>query len=156
VKEARKSDKGFEVLISKIEPVFIVVAGHLGGDINELVQVARIKVWRKLPKVKLSKPETIKGFLLVAGVNAMKDTVRYEGRKKTISYDDVDETMLAYDKASDIEFKGLLLQYKKYIRRNGTFQGAHREMAKRKGVSVWSIRREFHQAAKVFLEDLKR
>lgn len=155
VKRAKDSDKDFEALISKIEPIFIVVAGHLDGDISELVQVARIAVWKALPRVKFSKPATIKGFLLVVGVNRMKDVIRSEGRKKAISYDDVDEKAFAVNVPNNVNFEGLLQEYKEYIQQNGKFQGAHREMAKRKGISRWSMRRMFHQAAREFLEELK-
>ena len=156
VKRAKDSDKDFEALISKIEPIFIVIAGHLNGDINELVQVARIAVWKVLSKVNLSKPVTIKGFLIVAGINKMKDVIRNENRRKTISCDDIDETAFAYDACSNIKFEGLLQEYNEYISQNGKFQGAHEEIAKRKGISKWSMRRMFHQAAKQFLEELNQ
>ena len=156
VKQAKDSDRDFEALMSKIKPTFLVVAGHLSSDISELVQVAQIAVWNVLSKVKLNKPETIKGFLLVVGVNAMKGVVRNERRKKRISCDDIDESVFAVNISADVNFEGLLQEYEKYIQRNGKFQGAHREMAKRKGISKWSMRREFHQAAKLFLEELNR
>ena len=155
VKKAKNSDKDFEALISKIEPVFLVVAGHLNGDINELVQVARIAVWKALPKVKLNKPETIRGFLLVTGINKMKDVIRSERRKKTVSCDDVDEEVFAYSIPNNIRFKGLLREYERYIETAGRFRGAHGCLAKRKEISTWTMRRMFHQAAKAFLEELK-
>jgi len=156
VRKAKDSDRDFEALISKIEPVFLVVAGHMNGDISELVQVARIAVWNALPKVKLSKPATIRGFLLVAGFNKMKDVIRSERRKRTISCDDVDETVFAYDACSNIKFKGLLQEYNKYIIQNGRFCGAHKCLAKKKGISIWTMRRKFHQAVKLFLEELNQ
>jgi len=156
VKRAKDSDKDFEALLSRLVPIFIVIAGHLNGDVDELVQVARVAVWKALPKVKLSKPVTIKGFLLVAGVNKMKDVIRNERRKKTTSFDSIDEVVFAYDVCSNIKFEGLLQEYNKYISEYGTFQGAHGEIAKRKGVSIWTMRRKFHQAARVFLEELKK
>ena len=155
VKKAKDSDKDFEALISKIEPVFLVIASHLNGDINELVQVARIAVWKALPKVKFNKPETIKFFLVVVGVNKMKDVIRGERRKKTVSCDDVDEGVFATNENSNTKFEGLLGEYEKFIIQNGRFCGAHKRLAKKKGISIWSMRRMFHQAAKAFLKELK-
>ena len=158
VKDARKNNKGFEKLLVELEPVLITAAIRLGGGrplrIDELMQSARIRIWKSLGKIKLDRPDTIRGFLVIIGVNAMRDDVRLRVRRLMFERGDVDWQNLSAAVVSKGLFKGLLLQYEKYIKRTGGFSGAHKYFAKKYGISLWMARLRFHRAVKTYLKEL--
>ena len=159
VKRAKSDNADFEGLVSKLEPLFLIIAKHLSGGrlVDDLIQIARIRVWKALPMVDLRRLGTIKQFLITVGVNGMINETKRQSRQLMVSYGDSDNRAVAVAPSEDrYLFRGLLLGYKRYIERNGSFKGAHKYMARKCGVSLWTIRRRFHRTAHQFLEGLEK
>ena len=148
VKSAIDNDDGFDIILKELEPSFIAISRTLNYDSAELVQVARIALWKSLGKVDLNKPKTIKAYLIMVGVNAMKDVLRYRNRNELL--ESVRGTEVSF---SQFRFEGLLADYAKCITETGQFKGTHEIMAKKFKVSTWTMRRKFHEAVKFFLEE---
>jgi len=158
VKWAKTDNKGMEMLLTKLDPIFRATAKQMcaGRMVDDLMQVARIKVWQSLGKVNAKKAETIKQYFTVVGINAMKDELtRHKRRPSVVSCDDVDEAVLAVIPEKE-HFDRLLSEYKKYIKQNGSFKGAHKELAGKHDVSVWVMRTMFHRAIKDYIEELNK
>ena len=156
VVDAISNDSGFERLIVELEPIFYYIARGMMNDsmVEDLVQLARIKVWMRLSDVNLNLPDTIKQFLVKVGANEMKDCIRCrrllgDGR---MSLDDI---TVAQPIQGEM-FIGLLKEYVNYIKMNSTFAGSHQFLAAKHGVSVWVMRGRFHKAVGEFLGDSKR
>lgn len=161
VKHARDSDADFEALLSNFIPGLRVIAYHLDGGrwVDDLVQEARIGIWRSLDKIDLRRPGTIRQVVVRIGINKMKDEVKRRirrAKKGVISCDDVNEVELAITPNGRGLFGGLLAEYETFIRMNGKFKGAHEHMASKYGISLWSMRRKFHKAVKRWLEGNKQ
>ena len=149
IKAARNNNSDFKLLLAEIEPVFQIVANHIGKNLaDDLIQVARIKVWKSLHKINLNKPETIKSFLIGVGINEMRDFIR-KSRKWPIGIcDDTYNSIIAINKQKSIVFNGVLCEYEKHIKINGKFNGAHQHLAKKYKISVKKMRTKFHNAVK--------
>ena len=152
--DAISSDDGFERLIVELEPVLYYIARRMVSDlmVEDLVQLARIKIWMGLSKVNLDRLDTIKQFLINTGANEMKDCIRCRGllSAKQTGFEDVVDTII--DKPTQIEmFTGLLKEYVNYIKMNSTFAGSHQFIAAKYGVSPWVMRGRFHKAVGEFL-----
>ena len=153
IKAARNSDSDFKLLLAEIEPVFQIVANHIGKNLAEdLVQVARIKVWKSLHKINLNKPETIKSFLVGVGINEMRDFVRKSRKWPTGICDDAYNSIIAVNNQKIVVFSGVLCEYEKHIKINGKFNGAHQHLAKKHKISIKKMRTKFHNAVKKHLE----
>lgn len=158
VKDAGRTDEGFKKLLCELEPALFIIAGRLSNSrllqMEELVQLARIKIWRSLRRVKLDRPDTIKGLLITVGVNAMRDNIRLESAKHAVSLDQLGQQLTCATVKSMGLFQGLLLEYENYIRETGGFRGAHKYFAKKYDTSLWTARRGFHIAVAKYLEEL--
>jgi len=158
VVEAKNDDIGFERLIVKLEPIFYCVARGLTNDllIEDLVQLARIKIWQSLSRVDLGRVGTIRQFLVAIGVNAMKDYLHCNIRfnNECASADEV-ATVIAKPTQGEI-FSGLLKEYVNYIKMNSTFAGSHQFLAAKYGVSDWVMRGRFHKAVGEFMLELNK
>ena len=89
---ARQNTRAIEALISALEPALRRMAKRIvpGLEEDEAVQVARIKVFRILRKVDFKRSEhAIKGLLLTAAANAMRDAMRGTARRRPINLTDL-------------------------------------------------------------------
>jgi len=154
VLEARNDDAAFEKLIANLETTFYTVAGSLAADslVDDLVQLAIIRVWQQLGKVNLNQPGTIRRFLIVAGTNAMKSYLCRNDPLKNVDRVSLDNVVV--EPTQNVMFTGLLLEYVEFIRANSTFVGSHKQLAKKHGVSEWTMRNSFNTAAGKFLKEI--
>ncbi|MCK5614733.1 hypothetical protein KAR91_73405 [Candidatus Pacearchaeota archaeon] len=157
VKNARKSKKGLELLLSALEPALLAIARSIVGssDVDDLVQVSRIKIWKSLNSVNQKQTTTIKGFLIIVATNAMKDELRRLKSLDRVIEDVVMSSNLTPPKPVNPGFSGLLYDYVQYIKQTGNFTGAHRAIADKYGISVWTARGRFHAAVAEFIESRK-
>lgn len=157
VERAKDSDKDFEILLSEIEPIFRTVAARLGDSrlAEDLVQSARIGVWMSLGKVDTGRPDTIKQFLIVAGVNRMRDSVRRTRSRPLVICDTIEKTVMNGN-SKCVTFSGILLQYLRFVKRTGHFWGAHEYIARVHGISAWIMRRKFRGAVDRYLKELNQ
>jgi len=155
--KARLGGADFETLLYRVDPIFTIVARSISNnrDVDDLVQIARLAVWKSLDKVKLGKPETIAGYIKKVGINAIKDSVRCNKRHNSKSVDDVDKIILSVKDEDNEMFTGLLKQYVNYIMCFGKFEGSHQYLAIFYRVSVHTQRRRFHIAVAQYLKELE-
>jgi hypothetical protein len=116
--------------------------------VDDAVQVALIKVWRRLDQIDLDRPSTIKSVITTTGVRAMRDEVRSWLRLHRHDGDQIDNWELIAgqkEKKSDLEVSPFLRLYLKYVEDTGSFDGAHRHVANQLGVSLAYVSSIFHR-----------
>ena len=158
VKGAKSNDREcFEKLLSQLEPLFYAIALKLNYDTDELVQIARIAVWKAINNVKIrtsKDKKTSRMYLVTAGINDMKTKVRNEKYRMMRSIDLVDKILFArFYNRRIFDGDKILSRYLEYIKLNGDMKGAHQTIAKEKGITLWTVRRQFHLAVKEFLSE---
>ena len=150
---ARADKDEFVGLVKVLDPIFRAIAIKMTHSyhVDDLVQVAQIKVWQSLMSVDLNRPETVKWYLTRIGINAIITVSRQN--RSVAKFVDLDVSYGAKTLNDDIQFDGLLNEYAEYIQHNGKFDGSHRYLAAKHGVSVWVMREMFNTAAKVFINE---
>lgn len=150
-------------LLSELDPLLFVIATRLIGRlsaVDDLVQVARIKIWKSLKKIDFDRPETVRQLLITTGVNAMRDEIRsirckFSPTQSNVDWEEFARTLSGLPKSTGL-FNGLLLEYEGYIKKTGGFYGAHKHFAKEYKISLWTMRLKFHIVVKKYIEDLNK
>lgn len=150
VKDARKSKKNYPKLLEILEPTLVRIARRIASQIvDDAVQAAEMKIWRKLDRVDMKQPSTVKPYLMKVAVSAMRDEVqRYLRRTRHQVRISEDYELEAPSKSTtDVEFKGVLLVYLKHIKMTGSFKGCHKSVAAELGIPVSRVTDMFHKEA---------
>ena len=172
------NEKATELILAALEPTLRRMATRLAKhlDQDDVLQVARIKVWRGLALVELSRSErSIQGYLLAIAANEMREEVRRDKVQRPRNFSDcelltrgrmpgtediemVQDALLARDKrlapvvvppseALDRALSNVLRQYLKFIRLEATIRGAHKALAARKKINSMVASGAFAKAA---------
>ena len=156
--KAKEGNEGFVELISRIDVPMIILALKIHGriPIEDMLQEARLKVWLSLGKVNLNHPDSIPGFLFTVGLNAMKDEIRREINRTvvdTISHDIIDTIMSKPKHSGSNMFSGILGDYETQMKLVGNISLVHSIIARSRGVSLWTVRRMFNEAASKYIAE---
>lgn len=144
-----EDDQNFNILSTALEPYLKRIASAIAYQIkDDAIQAAHIAIWRKLDKVDMTRPKSIRGILLAIGVNAIRDEVRRHIRSKEMS--GVTFDVVSFHEGHD--FEGLLSEYVDYIRIHGTFEGSHTAIARKHKRSEATIRTQFYREANKHFE----
>lgn len=158
VRGAKESQDGFERLIKKLEPDLKILAVVVARCcVEDAVQEARIRIWKSLNRVKISKPDTIKMYLMKIGRNAMKsEASRFRNVNLNVQKyrNELLEarSILTLSDASDLPLTPYLRRYLDYIETYGRFSGSHKYLAKIFNVSQKTMRIRFHRDVKLMIE----
>lgn len=171
VKDALVDPQQFEVIANALRPILRERARRLAPQlVDDALQAAYLKVWRTLPRVDLNRPETIRALLIQVAIFGMRTEVklflrRHRGQILSSDYRsrfDEDQMGVGLDGCfgeeednQPYQFEGLLAKYLEYVRRHGTFSGAHRHMAEQEGMAIAQIIGLFHKEATAFIEKEK-
>ncbi len=158
-----KNRDNFPLLEREVEPILRGVAcARYAWMADDAVQVGLAQIWRRLPTVDLQR-KNIKSYILSIGFNAMRDEVRRLGRigrheahlKDGVDGEDMLELLVEQRESDDgCEYRfddGILAEYRQYIADTGSFDGAHRAIADKRGCSVPKVSAEFYRAAREFI-----
>lgn len=157
IKDASVSPDCFGKLFEILDPVLHNIARKIASQcVDDAVQVARIRIWRKLQKVDLSRPATAKAYLLKTGVSAMRDEVRKYLRMTPANLHSLEKLDVEdHSIVAAVEgFEGVLALYEAYIEETGDFAGAHRGVADVLGVTTARASTLFHAASKAYIDML--
>ena len=153
VADALQNPQRICAIFATLDPTLRNLAFRVSAALaDDVLQAARIAIWRALPKVDLSRSRSIRSMLLTTAYHAMRDEVRREMRQSRVPLEPF-LTMRPYhlDEAPR-RFGGLLDRYAEYVRQTGSFVGAHRHMARAMGVSIAKTTSDFHRAARDYIE----
>ena len=159
VKDAKKSSRGLERLYKELKPAF----GYLyvlcsPAFVAEAKQEARIRVWKHLDKVDLSRSTEIKAYLCSLIMWAMQDALRIYYKQhfyRGIGSEEYSNIPQEVCPECSFEFEGLLKEYLIYIQENGKIQGASSHFAKKKGVTSSRFSQMFRQASNSWIKKNK-
>ncbi|MBI5724583.1 MAG: sigma-70 family RNA polymerase sigma factor [Planctomycetes bacterium] len=159
--KARCGPRDIDSLLSALAPVINGMAKRLAPwCMDDAIQAARVSVWKCLPWVQTDRPDAaIRQMLVTTAINAMRDEVRRQLRRERVQATEQDymETIADsgasmsasefIDALAELRLCNLLKMYAWHVRRCGTFTGAHRAIARRKGLSISATTEMFHTAA---------
>ena len=159
------NEKAVEAVLAALEPTLRRMATRLAKhlDQDDVLQVARIKVWRGLALVELSRSErSIQGYLLAIAANEMREEVRRDKVQRPRNFSDCElltrgrrpehdkrlaPVVVPPSEALDRALSNVLRQYLKFIRLEATIRGAHKALAARKKINSMVASGAFAKAA---------
>lgn len=145
-------DEGLAQLFKMIDVYLFPIAHKIAKQlVEDSIQAAHIKIWRMLPKVKRSEPNTVKSVLIVTAVFAMRDEVRkfLRSNRGVIKQSDELLGLIESPQPSDESFSGLLADYYDFVCTHGTFLGSHKYIAKKRKKSIARIKTEYYREIKL-------
>jgi len=153
------SAAAIEAILEKIEPLLQRMLTTFPEDLQaDLLQAARIKLWRVLPRIDLRRSNrSIGAMLRRTATNAIRDEWtrlhRLHRRAAQWKPEHADPAgSAAEDPQTALEFGGILALYVRHIRQTGSFAGAHRAVARQRGVSAKRASDDFRRAARAWLD----
>ncbi len=151
--------RAIEPLLEMLEPVLRRIATRLASQcVDDAVQQARIRIWRKLHLVDVSRPGTAKAYVMKVAVSAMRDEVRQylSQHPSTVGpIENVEIKDLSLATTDVYEFDTLLKHYLDYLEETGDFVGAHKAVGEKIGVTTARASTLFHKAARDFILNWK-
>lgn len=156
LKDARKSDRGFEALVNVLNPLLYGKARKIASQcVDDAVQSAIIKIWRNLDKIDENRQDTIKALMMRMAIQAMRDEIRRVlRRRREVGFED--EIMKLFKEKEKREerwdFTGILGVYYQYVKDSGTFVGAHKHVSEILGMNMSNASVKFHKESKIFTE----
>lgn len=128
---------------------------------DDAAEEARIRVWKKIHKVDVTRPETARAYLMQAAVTGIRDAVRKYLRQTRYERGNVDEMDQSRFKSKREEpekydYNDLLRRYIDYIEATGDFHGAHKAIGEELNVTTARASTMFHGSARQFIEELKK
>ena len=151
--EALSDPDRISAIFEALDPILRKLARRVAWSLaDDAVQAARIAIWRALPKVDPSRSRSIRSMLLKAAYYAMRDEVRRELRQARLPLEHLRSMPVCALDARSYDFGGILDMYARYVRRAGSFAGAHRHVARTLGVSIAKTTSDFHRAARQYIE----
>lgn len=161
-KAATRDSRGMERLLAALDgPMRVAALAVVGpGHVEDAVQAARIKLWRRIDRCDLSRPSTVKAWLMRVAVRAMRD----EGRKCRRHHREQNEIVVdpaAIDEQARVPrgtpvFTGLLALYVEDLKQYNDFAGSHARIGKQFGVRRGRMSVLFHRAVKEFVAGLPK
>lgn len=159
---AQADHSKLNALFDLLDPMLYAVARRIARQIpDDAVQVAKIRIWKKIHKVDPSRPESAQSYVMTAAITGMRDEVRryirdLRGGHK-VRMDDVDTSLFAQKKVPEpTQFKNILDRYILYIEQTGDFAGAHKHVATMLGVTTARASTMFHEASRTFIQTFKK
>lgn len=117
-----------------MRPVLSSVARRIASQcVEDAVQCGLLKVWKNLHYVDLSREATVKALVMKIGVRAMRDEVRrVVSRSREKCGDELEARPRPEKVEGPVAFSGpVLTEYVRFYEENGTYVGAHLEVAKK-------------------------
>jgi len=151
VKMCCDDPNNFTYLFKSLKPSLLKIANSVASQIvDDAVQVAFIKIWKKIDHVDITRPGSVKPYLLTMATRAMKDEVslylRRSLKQVNLGIDDQGRDIInslpdkkMYDVLSFDRPSGILGEYIKYIEKNHTLNGAHTAIAKDLGINLSDV-----------------
>lgn len=158
VEQALADSEQVGAIFEVLDPILRRLARGLRASYrDDALQAAHVAIWRALPKVDLTRGRSIRGMLLRTAYHAMCGEIRQEIRRARVPLEPLRGKPRFHLDAPPRRFGGLLELYAGYVRRHGTFSGAHRSLARELGLSPAKTTAEFHRAAREYIdrEDLR-
>ena len=154
VESARKDEANLGQLLDALCPALTAISHQIAPHFTEdAVQIGLVKVWQELDWVDVSLPErVIRAGLLKIAVHAIRDEVRRQRRQEYVCVDGVDAPI--EDSNVELPLSYLMEHYIDHIRQHGCFNGAHRAVAKRVGLSLGETTQQFQEDAKHMAQEL--
>ena len=159
--EAQADHSKLNALFDLLDPMLYAVARRIARQIpDDAVQVAKIRIWKKIHKVDPQRPESAQAYVMTAAVTGMRDEVRryirdLRGGHKS-RMDDVDPTRFVQkEKQVNPKYGNVLDRYINYIEGTGDFAGAHKHVAGLLGVTTARASTMFHEASRDFIKAFK-
>jgi len=153
VADALEDPQKISALFEALDPVLRALARRVSSALlDDVLQAARVAVWQALPKVDLDRRGSIRAMLLKTAYHAMRDEIRREARQSRLPIEHLTSRPLHHTDYHPEQFGGILDHYAEYVRSHGTFAGAHRHMARMRGVSIAKATSDFHKAAREYIE----
>jgi len=150
ISDARSSQEGMRHLMDLIKVDVCAMATCIDFRLrDDLQQIGLLAVWKAIFRVDLTRPATIRNYLLVSARRRMIDFLRKEKRHSSVVSSDLKGMQEDEDDCS-MEFSGILSVYLEYIEKHGSIHGAHQHLARMLNVSKSTMWRRFHIAAEHF------
>lgn len=153
VEDAMTDSERVSAIFEALDPILRKLVRKVSSRLSDdLMQAARIAIWKAIPKVDLNRGRSIRAMLLKTAYHAMRDEVRKEVRRARVPLEHFYGKPTSHLDRRQQRFGGILDRYADYVRRNGAFAGAHRHMAKVLDVSIAKTTSDFHRAAREYVE----
>lgn len=122
------------ILHKIIKRNFLAMERWDSQDVDDIMQQARIGIWRAIAHVDLDQPNSVRGFLVVAAKNNAISFVRKELRRQRSEFVGLPEEAWGIVQPEqimylDLDDNDLLAMYLDYIKWSGGFKGAHDHVA---------------------------
>lgn len=158
--DAQQDERCLQTLFDLLDPVLYRIARRIASQvIDDAVQMAKIRIWKKIQKVDIDRPETIKTYVMKAAVSGMRDEVRKYLRQHPMpmaSLENVEIAIITDMEMTVQDYDGVLELYMMYIQQTGDIHGAHKAVGDILEVSTARASTLFHQASRDFIERWKK
>lgn len=159
VRDALEMPETFDVLLRHFKAYVQVLSTAKAFYFPEdAQQAAWIRVWRKMHRADLLRPESVEPYLKAVILSAVRDEVRKQLRGTRYLWDAKDPGLLPekslYRTYIELEHEldPLLKQYLNHIRRTGDWNDAHKNIGIQRGVSTARATTLFHRAARDLID----